>query len=250
MKHLYISVLMLLQATFLLGHGFSTDVLVLLAEGGWQQISTLCYRTQKKKIAVASYDTISSYQTTSKTTRGGRSKSSCFIHFGFDERLQYSQHHEVACTPTQEFYNAKNHQWVPAHKIKIGDGLFCANSATKAASASGYEWAEKKWDSIRKSKDDVKRIAANTGIDEQTIQQIKDHVFHTVHKKRYETAPFDADYDMAKAWERLEAGNMLKADLELLRHEFAESLLMGNQAMDYDTAHNIVEKFFSWRNEL
>jgi hypothetical protein len=42
----------------------------------------------------------------------------------------------------------------------------------------------------------------------------------------------------------------VKADLELLRHEFAESLLMENQALDYDTAHDIVEKFFSWRNEL
>ena len=118
------------------------------------------------------------------------------------------------------------------------------------SNAAGYGWAEKKWLDIRESKDDVKRIATNTGIDEQTIQQIKAHIFHKAHKKRYETAPFDADYDMAKAWERLVAGNMVKADLELLKHEFAESLLMGNQEMDYDTAHNIVEKFFSWRNEL
>ncbi len=131
MKHFYLSAIAALQATLLLGHGFSADTLVLLADNTWQQISTVCYRTQKKKIAVVSYDTTSSYQTTSKTVRGKRSSLNCFIRFGFDENLQHSKHHELACTPTQEFYSTTTHQWIPAYKLKIGDQLLCANNNTK-----------------------------------------------------------------------------------------------------------------------
>lgn len=131
MKRFLLSLIALAYTTLLSGHGFSSDTLVLLAGNGWQQISTVCYRTQKKKIAVASYNTTASYQTTSKTIRGGRSKSNCFIRFGFEERFKDSQLHEVACTPTQEFYSATTHQWIPAYKLKIGDELLCASNTTK-----------------------------------------------------------------------------------------------------------------------
>jgi hypothetical protein len=126
MKHMYLSLVILLQSTLLLGHGFGTDTLVLLAEGGWQEINTVCYRAQKKKIFVASYDTISSLQTTVRLIRGGRSTTSCYIQFGFE-----AHHADLASTPTQEFYNAATHQWVPAHMLQIGDTLLCANNATK-----------------------------------------------------------------------------------------------------------------------
>lgn len=131
MKHFYISLITLVQTTLLLSHGFSTDTLVLLADNTWQQISTVCYRTQKKKINVAAYDTTSSYQTTSKIVRGGRSKSNCFIRLGFEEKLKNSNRHDVTCTPTQEFYSATTHQWIPAYKLKIGDELVCTNNTTK-----------------------------------------------------------------------------------------------------------------------
>ena len=131
MKRFCLALVAFLQTAVLLGHGFSADTLVLLANNAWQDISTVCYRTQKKKIAVASYDATSSYQTTSKTTRGGRSKSNCFIRFGFNERLKDSNQHEVACTPTQEFYNARTHQWIPTYKLKIGEELLCANNTRK-----------------------------------------------------------------------------------------------------------------------
>ncbi len=543
MKRRYLMIL-LLHNIALFGHGFGATTFILLTHHGWQQIDSLCYHAQKKKISITSYDTRASLETNSLIVHGGRSTANCYIRFGFEEQLKhYENHAEIKCTPTQEFFNASTHQWTPAYLLKVGDDLLCAHNGVKTvayvelvkkkisiytvevaathtffvtlhsvlthnmvlpitfsvglsvpfgagaagtigsffgpvtfvagvalgcmagllvkliyddtvptytvdtynastferhvkqqpatshanvtfsephitcsptyvpdqhtttithtysanpaeeynvhnhdtdgssltviipestktvigcgdttpqeplllispaepmpafqcpgyrplsdeertmlsgicitfpipesergsniicggivpasvdasdlimaiptqeaqkrwsesdkmrnlenrikkltptvsnarpgdwyknptSNADDYAWAEKKWVAIRNSKDDVNRIAANMGIEDQIIQQIKDHIFHKIHKKRYETAPFDADPDMAKAWERLEAGNMVKADLELLKHEFAESLLMENQAMDYDTAHNIVETFFSWRNEL
>jgi|GEM_PF-3371817 len=132
MKHFFISLIVLLQCTMLLGHGFSVDTLVLLANNGWQQIGTVCYCAQKKKISIASYDVTSLFQTIAQIIRGGRSKSNCYIRFGFEERFKDSQHYnELACTPTQEFYCARTHQWIPAYMLKVGDELVCANNTTK-----------------------------------------------------------------------------------------------------------------------
>lgn len=128
MKRFYISFIAAIQTALLLGHGFSADTLVLLADNTWQEISTICNRTQKKKIRVASYDTASLWQTTSKTIQSGRSRSNCYIRFGFEEK---QSHHGVTCTPTQEFYSATTRQWVPAYKLKIGDALLCTKNSTK-----------------------------------------------------------------------------------------------------------------------
>jgi len=128
---LYISVIVSLLHSLLLGHGFGADTLVLLSNNSWQQLNTICYRAQKKKVHIASYDTTSLWQTTARVVHGGRSKTNCYIRFGFDERLKNSQRHDVICTPTQEFYNASTRQWVPAYMLKMGDKLLCANNATK-----------------------------------------------------------------------------------------------------------------------
>lgn len=132
MKRFYISLIALMQCTMLFSHGFGTDTLVLLASNSWQHINTVCYRAQKKKILVASYDTTSSLQTTAQVIRGGRSQTSCYIQFGFEARINTSQHqHGVVSTPTQEFYNASTRDWVPAYMLKIGDALLCANNVIK-----------------------------------------------------------------------------------------------------------------------
>jgi hypothetical protein len=113
-----------------------------------------------------------------------------------------------------------------------------------------YEWAETTYEKIRVSNDDVNKIATNLGVPKSVIQAIKNHLFITQHKRNGKVAAFEPDYDIAKAWERLVAGTFLKADLVLLEHELAESLLMGEEEMTYEEAHNIVEKFVSWEQEL
>ena len=126
----------LLQYTLLCGHGFSADTLVLLAENGWQQISTVAHRVQKKKIAVASYDTDAAFQTVAPATRGGRSTTNCFIHLGFEGQLKDAHRYaELACTPTQEFYCVSTQQWTSAYLLKIGDKLLCAHNTTKTVAS-------------------------------------------------------------------------------------------------------------------
>ena len=120
MKRFYLSLIAAIHATLLIGHGFRADTLVLLADNTWQEINTVCYRTQKKKIRVASYDTALLWHTPSKTIQSGRSRSNCYIRFGFEEK---QSSHDVTCTPTQEFYSATTCQWIPAYKLKIGDAL-------------------------------------------------------------------------------------------------------------------------------
>ena len=109
---------------------------------------------------------------------------------------------------------------------------------------------EKLWQEIREKKNDIEKISNNTGFSKEAIKAIKEHVFYREHIKNMGIAPFDADYDMAKAWERLTNNNFVYADLELLRHELAELLLMGEKNMPYDDAHKIVDTFFSWVNQL
>jgi len=136
MKRLYIYFLIGMHciATTLLGHGFSADTSVLLVADNEsrQQIRTICYRAQKKNIAIASYDAISSWQTTAWVVNGGRSKTNCYIRFGFEEQFKDLQHHyDIVCTPKQEFYLASTRQWAPADMLKVGDTLLCANNVTK-----------------------------------------------------------------------------------------------------------------------
>ncbi len=82
------------------------------------------------------------------------------------------------------------------------------------------------------------------------IQAIKDHLFITSHKRDRRIDRFSEDFDLAKAWARLIEGTFVKADLILLHHELAESLLMEKQEMSYEDAHPIVESFISWLKEL
>lgn len=128
---------------------------------------------------------------------------------------------------------------------RLGSYLDNPNSGLKEV-----EQAEKMWQGFRSRSDDIEKIAKNTGFSEECIKEIKLHVFYKTLIKRYEIAPFDADYDIAQAWNRLINNQFVKSDLELLRHELAESMLMNNQAMAYDPAHELVEKFFNWRQSL
>jgi len=63
--------------------------------------------------------------------------------------------------------------------------------------------AEEMYESFRKSKTDVQSIAKNTGMTEQRIQRIKEHLFIKEHIKEHGIGRFDPDYQIAQAWDRL-----------------------------------------------
>jgi hypothetical protein len=93
---------------------------------------------------------------------------------------------------------------------------------------------------------DVVKISENTKISKDIIQRIKNHMFYQEHKLLHGIKKFDADYDMAQAWQRLINNEFVESDLILLQHEFAESILMGDKIIDYKTAHASIQKIYNW----
>ena len=124
------------------------------------------------------------------------------------------------------------------------------NKETGARSA--LEWikrdeeAENYYDTIRKRNDDIGKIARNTGFSEKDIRSIKEHVFINSHILDYGRARFDANYDMAIAWQRLINGNFEDRDLVLLNHELLESIVEKEYNCTYREAHNMAEEKHAW----
>lgn len=106
------------------------------------------------------------------------------------------------------------------------------------------------FESVRKMTDDISKIANRTGISENIIKKIKNHVFYEEHILGSGISKFHPSIDMAKAWQRLIDGKYAPSDLNLLLHEYAESLIMEGVKVDYDTAHFIVGKTYPWWNKF
>jgi hypothetical protein len=104
--------------------------------------------------------------------------------------------------------------------------------------------AEAAYADIRANPADVARIAASTGINEDVIAQIKNHLFLTEHDVA--VAPgelvhgyFTARPDIAKLWSKAEAGTLDAPEQaefrSLMAHEYVESRLM-EAGMPYRSA--------------
>ena len=117
---------------------------------------------------------------------------------------------------------------------------------------SALEWikrdeeAENYYDTMRKRNDDIGKIARNTGFSEKDIRSIKEHVFINSHILDYGRGRFDANYDMAIAWQRLINGNFEDRDLVLLNHELLESIVEKEYNCTYREAHNMAEEKHAW----
>lgn len=100
---------------------------------------------------------------------------------------------------------------------------------------------------------EIEAVARNTEFSIEEIDKVFAHVFELEHLfadgsiKR-----FNPDYYMQHSWMRLRSGrNIQKHDITLIRHELAESELMGiGTDVIYETAHEEVEKTFNYNKEL
>ena len=108
-------------------------------------------------------------------------------------------------------------------------------------------WAPKKYDEIRKCRDDVKKIAQNTGWPKYRIERIKNHLFYEEHKLSKGIGVFDSDAEIASAWDRLYEGDFVKNDMKLLEHEYFESKFERLFKVDYEIAHEISLKRRPWK---
>jgi hypothetical protein len=105
---------------------------------------------------------------------------------------------------------------------------------------------------IRASTTDVPKIAANTGIPEDIIAQVKTHLFLTEHDvpvgpNQIVHGYFTADRDTALLWKKAEAGTLdageAKRFSSLMAHEYVERDLMA-AGMPYRSAHPA-----AWEND-
>lgn len=105
-------------------------------------------------------------------------------------------------------------------------------------SLDAWDAVEGKYDLIRANTTDVGKIAENIGWSESRVARIKEHVFFKEHQLDSGLQRFDADPDMFNAWNRLETGDFVKSDIDLLRHEIFESKFEGVFKTNYRTAHD------------
>ena len=103
------------------------------------------------------------------------------------------------------------------------------------------------YEEIRHRTTDVKIIAENTPFTEKAIGEIKQHMFFEKHKfEDGSVKRFDYDFDQAQAWDRLFKGEGKESDLILLKHEYVELTQMKLHNFNYETAHQIANKYHNW----
>lgn len=109
--------------------------------------------------------------------------------------------------------------------------------------------SEQYYESVRKMKTDFKRIAKNTGFDENEIKRIKNYLFVDEHELLTGKKRFDPDYMIAESWRRLIDGKDIQPhDLTLINHEKMEHELV-KQGMSQDEAHKETSKIFDYDKE-
>ena len=110
--------------------------------------------------------------------------------------------------------------------------------------------AESYYDTMRSTNDDVRAIAKNVGWTEYSIVRIKQHVFLNKHILDDGIRRFDADYNMAVAWQRLINGDYLDRDIMLLKHEYLESVVEKKYNLAYREAHDRATLKHDWNGAL
>jgi hypothetical protein len=104
------------------------------------------------------------------------------------------------------------------------------------------EKAEEYYERTRSRRDDVAQIAKHVGWREARVQRIKEHVFQKSHRLDDGVRRFDADPEIANAWDRMIAGDHVSSDIDLMKHEYFESRFESLFMSEYRVAHNAAIK--------
>lgn len=139
--------------------------------------------------------------------------------------------------------------WANKHKIVIQSG--------GKNDIGSVEWelhrteiASLEYDKIRNS-NDILAVAKSSGMSVSEIETIKNHIFFNKHIKYDGTIErFDADYDMAVAWNRLVNGKPKERDLLLLNHELLESKIEMKYNITASEAHAKASELYAWNEKL
>lgn len=117
------------------------------------------------------------------------------------------------------------------------------NPNSKAAEKHAVQYYE----SVRHMKTDTVRIAKSTGIAQEKIEKIKNHIFTEEHELINGKKRFDPDFEMAQSWQRLINGDFKEQDIILLKHEYAELRYM-EKGLSQSEAHIKASKKYNFAN--
>lgn len=119
------------------------------------------------------------------------------------------------------------------------------SGALNPYSKEAEKHAIKYYEAVRHMKTDTKRISASTGISQDKIDKIKNHIFIAEHDLLTGRKRFDPSYEMAQSWQRLINGDFKEQDIVLLKHEYAELRYM-EKGYSQNEAHILASKKYNY----
>lgn len=175
------------------------------------------------------------------------------IKFAHDKVAEYqsrlkdhlAENDKLRRDPTRE--NTKGIGYNP--KSSMESGGYRDGGIAESLLQRDYD-AERFYSDMRLNNKDVKLISKNTGWSEQSIARIKNYIFYDKHQLENSFGRFDASYDMAIAWKRMQEGKYENRDILLLKHEYLESIVEKKYSITYREAHEIASKKHDWNNIL
>ncbi|AMG61045.1 phage head morphogenesis protein [Staphylococcus sp. HMSC068D08] len=94
---------------------------------------------------------------------------------------------------------------------------------------------------------EIKTIAKNVNINENTIKRVYEHLFENKYLLDNGIKQFGPDFYMAQSWQRLREGkNIKRMDIIMLKHEALEHYLMNKYNLSYKEAHKLAERKYNY----
>ena len=97
--------------------------------------------------------------------------------------------------------------------------------------------------------EDIQAIAKNLGVEEDEVERVFYHLLRREHYIEGKWQRFLPSLDQARAIENLIDGNFTDLDRLLYNHEAYESMLMEEQDLDYNEAHEKADELYPWASE-
>ena len=119
------------------------------------------------------------------------------------------------------------------------------SGALNPYSKEAAKHAAQYYESVIHMKTDTSKISAATGISQDKIDKIKNHVFIAEHDLLTGRERFAPSYDMAQSWQRLINGDYKEQDIVLLKHEYAELRYM-EKGYSQSEAHILASKKYNY----
>lgn len=152
------------------------------------------------------------------------------------------------CFLEYTFMSVEKFEELTGKSVDKSGGSGIMNTGAISGALNPYSKAAEKhatqyYESVRHMKTDTLHISRSTGISQNKIDKIKNHVFISEHDLIDGKRRFDPDYEMAQSWQRLINGNFREQDIVLLKHEYAELRYMEKGFSQYEAHLKASKKY-------